>query len=267
MLVAPNFRHSGWMTSVSEFKMDKAQGYDRLSASYHALEWLVFGGQLQRARTALIDQLPAWQQLLILGDGDGRLLEQLYIYRRNLARRGAVRTSGATVAPWSITSVDFSSAMLQQQRSRLAAVVSKQPCSDAWAGVVRFEQRDALSYAPQRQAFDVVVTPFFLDCFSPAELSEHLPLWLTGLRDDGVYLYVDFTYPRAPWQRPRARLLLWAMHLFFARQTGLGNSQLVDCQPLLQRNAMRLAAERISSHGMLVAQTWRRAGRSSAFDE
>ncbi len=247
--------------------MDKAQGYDRLAASYHALEWLVFGGQLQRARTALVDQLPAWQQLLILGDGDGRLLEQLYIYRCNLARRGAARTSGPTVAPWSITSVDFSSAMLQRQRSRLATVARKQPCSDAYAGVVRFEQRDALSYAPQRQTFDIVVTPFFLDCFSPAELSEHLPLWLAALRDDGVYLYVDFTYPRRPWQRPRARLLLWAMHLFFARQTGLANSQLVDCQSFIKQNAMRLATERIGGHGMLVAQTWRRNGGTFTFDK
>lgn len=247
--------------------MDKARGYDRLASSYRGIEWLVFGSQLQRARVALIDQLPDWNRLLILGDGDGRLLEQLYAYRRSREQHRMLshqsphqrsqQPSGAQSRSWSITSVDYSSAMLQRQQSRLAATTGTGEGTDASAGTVSFEHIDALNYTPEAHAYDVIVTPFFLDCFSPTELAECLPIWLSALCCGGAYLHVDFIFPKSPWQRPRAHVLLWAMHAFFRWQTGLANRRLVDSQAIIKQCGLSKVAEQISGRGMIAAQLWR----------
>lgn len=221
------------------------RGYDRLALPYHATEWFVFGNRLQRARVALIDDLPPWKQLLILGDGNGRLLEQLCVRQLGFAIE---RSRG--IAPSRITSVDHSLRMLRQQQARVDSIQATE--------YVDFFQADACGYKPEVGAYDVVVTPFFLDCFSLSELKLHLPHWLAALRVGGVLLHVDFIVPQSPWQRPRAKLLLWAMHLFFRWQTGLANRQLTDTKPLFEQCGLQLESEQISGGGMITAQLWRR---------
>lgn len=221
------------------------RGYDRLALPYRATEWLAFGNQLQRARVALIDDLPQWNRLLILGDGNGRLLEQLCTKQLGFLKEGS---SGEALGR--ITSVDHSQRMLQRQRARVESIQV--------AEYVDFVQADACGYEPEIGAYDVVVTPFFLDCFSLAELKQHLPHWLAALHVGGVLLYVDFIVPKSAWQRPRAKLLLWAMHLFFHFQTGLANRHLVDTKPLFEQCGLRMEHEQISGGGMITAQLWHR---------
>lgn len=230
----PNLSSSSWRSQ---------RGYDRLAPVYQATEWLVFGKQLQRAREALLDELPPWDRLLILGDGNGRLLARLCIQGLN-----PVNQSSAQNGSVSITSVDHSSAMLKQQRLRMG--------SQGAADCVEFIQADAREFIPVPGAYDVVVTPFFLDCFTATELEINLPHWLSALRPGGLLYHVDFIVPRRGRQQLRAAVLLWAMHVFFRWQTGLVNRRLVAIQPLLEHCGMRKVAERVGGHGMLAAQLW-----------
>ena len=182
------------------------RGYDRLALAYHAVEWLVFGNQLQHARVALIDDLPPWNRLLILGDGNGRLLEQLCTKQLSLMKEGF--KGKACVR---ITSLDHSRRMLRQQQTRVDSIHATQQIPEKVAAQVDYVHEDACSYQPEVGAYDVVVTPFFLDCFSLAELHQHLPQWLAALRVGGRLLHVDFIIPQSPWQRLRAKLLLWSL--------------------------------------------------------
>ena len=52
-------------------------GYDHLAKHYHFFEKLMFGESLTKARMALLDSIPDCCSALVLGDGDGRLLEAL----------------------------------------------------------------------------------------------------------------------------------------------------------------------------------------------
>ncbi len=220
-----------------------SRGYDRLAAVYHRIEWLAFGGQLQRARTALIDNLPPWNRLLILGDGNGRLLEYIVTKRFVPERRATEQRVLGT-----ITSVDQSTQMLRRQIARVQTLGMYEH--------VEFIQTEACGYEPPTGAYDVIVTPFFLDCFTAAELDACLPRWLRGLRPGGTLYHVDFVVPHSVWQRRRARSLLWAMHVFFRWQTGLENRQLVDTEAALTRCGLRKQAERISGGGMIATQIW-----------
>lgn len=231
-----------------------SRGYDRLARVYHRIEWLAFGGQLQRGRTALIDDLPRWNRLLILGEGDGRLLECLVARRWPDERHSDERHSDDRhTAPrrgaGTITSVDQSMSMLRQQRARVASL--------GMCEHVEFIRAQACGYEPPAGVYDVMITPFFLDCFTGEELDGCLARWLSGLRPGGILYHVDFIVPEPVWQRRRARSLLWAMHVFFRWQTGLENRKLVDTETAIARCGLHKQAERRSGGGMITTQIWR----------
>jgi len=244
------------------------RGYDRLACFYHTTEWIAWGSELQKARVALLDRLSkefaAGSKILVLGDGNGRLLEQL------------IRIP--ETATTTITSVDHSEAMLRRQRSRLAKFnkTTRVKCQ------VEFVHADARSYSPSPGRYEVLVVPFFLDCFSESELSEHFPRWLAGLRAGGVLYYGDFVpnagsdcrsvlrtenagYARCRLGEPsdilsrwRAAVILWTMHVFFRWTTGLSNRRLVDIEPLFRSNGLVLVDERIGGKGMIATRIYRK---------
>lgn len=201
------------------------QGYDRLASLYRPIERCVFGDRLQQARTALLDQIPQWDRMLILGDGDGRLLQKIV---------NSVTYAHPRSPPREIISLDQSSRMLDRQRERITG--------DHPHVSVKWIQADALQYRPPTKSFDVIVTPFFLDCFSEAELREAMPAWHAGLRHRGIWYHIDFVIPHLGWRRARAILLVHAMHLFFRATTGLENRELVNTGQLFEQLSMQAIA-------------------------
>ncbi len=209
-----------------------ARGYDRLARAYRWLEWPVFGRRLQHARTCLLGELPPARRVLVLGDGDGRLLAAL--------RR---------VQPAAeIVSVDLSPAMLRQQRRRLGA----EPPGAA-AGV-RWICADALTRQFEADRFDLLVTAFFLDCFDEAGLRHGLPRWLVALAPGGHWLIVDFVVPDGCWRSRRARFWLACMHALFRLATGCPNRRLLDWRSIPTGRESRLLARRDDRTGMIRAE-------------
>lgn len=211
-------------------------GYDRLAGIYRVIETIVFGGELQSARTALLDQLPPWRRLLILGDGDGRLLEEI-------AKRFDQDPTQ------SILSVDHSRAMLHRQRERLAK--ANRPRRIEWLST------DALHFAPAPGSFDVIVTAFFLDCFTEHQLLDSFPKWLAGLSNEGRWYHVDFVIPPQGWSRFRAKRLSDAMHIFFRATTGLPNRRLLDLPKFLDQLGLHKEVESVCYHQMIATQIYR----------
>lgn len=193
----------------------------------------MFGGQLQRSRTRLLDHLPPLNRILVLGDGDGRFLGEL------CERQPACK----------VTSVEQSAAMLDLQRKR---------CLDAGVSErVEFVRQDARQLDLSERSHDALAALFFLDCFQGDELRKLLPQWLSLVRPGGWFLCVDFQYPAAGWKRLRAAVYLQLMHAFFRWQTALPNRTLVDFDSILDRLPITLAADHLSSHGLIRARLYR----------
>lgn len=209
-----------------------ARGYDRLARVYGWLEHSLFGSRLQRARVSLLPDLPRSNRALILGDGDGRLLEQLC----------------RTQPHCKFTSVDQSDEMLKLQRLRIEEIGSSEN--------VEFVCADARNFRPVAQQYDLLVTAFFLDCFERQELSVLLGQWIRGLRPGGHLYFVDFAQPRSGWRRYRAACYLAIMHGFFRWQTGLPNRRLVDLDAALDEQPLALIQANRSDHEFIVSRLY-----------
>ena len=214
--------------SVSKSK----KGYDRLAPYYETLERLAFGNRLMHARTALLDDLPPLEKVLILGEGDGRFLSA-FLQRQ---------------PECSVTCLEQSSSMIELARARLTKRQQRK---------VTFVTKDALLFAPQRAHYDGLVTAFFLDCFTPKTLQNLVPKLAAALQAGGWWYYADFAVPSQGWRRLRAQVYLTTMHAFFRWQTGLQARSLADPTPLFERR-LEPVKRLETSHGLLTTQLYRR---------
>lgn len=207
-----------------------AVNFDRVAPFYQRLEKLIFGGRLQAARCAFVREVNGARRALVVGEGDGRFLEQLLRAQPELE----------------VECLDASAAMLALARRRVG--------DDR----VRFIQADirAAAFPPQR--YDLIVTHFFLDCFDSPELTLIVEKLSAAATDKAVWLIADFQEPRRGWRSAWARLVVATMYLFFRIVAGLEARRLVDYTPLLQSAGFTLTNEVISARGLIHTQRWRR---------
>src|SRR3954468_3037624 len=109
--------------------------FDVLAPHYRWMEFVSAGNQLQRCRTALLARVVSANNILILGEGNGRFLLE--------CRR--------TFPNAKITVVDASAQMLARARQRLKGQGID---SDG----IEFVCADALTWTPREGAFDLIVT-------------------------------------------------------------------------------------------------------------
>ena len=131
--------------------------------------------------------IPAGSRILIAGGGTGWILEEI----SNIFPSGL-----------EISYIDKSSKMIELSKKR-----------HYQSNIVEFINAPLEDTYLKRGYYDVILTPFFLDCFSEASLKTILEELDTSLRPEGLWLYIDF-YMSAQstlWQR----ILVKLMYSFF----------------------------------------------------
>jgi ubiquinone/menaquinone biosynthesis C-methylase UbiE len=209
--------------------------FDALAPHYRWMELVLAGNKLQRCRTAFLSQAAHRQNVLIVGEGNGRFLLEC---RRKL--------EGARV-----TCVDASARMLALARRRL---------QQHGLGLERteFVHADLLAWNPQVRTYDLVVTHFFLDCFTPEQLRAVIAALANAAAADATWLLADFQVPPHGWRRYRAGLIHRLMYGFFQVAARLPARSLTPPDPLLQALQFSLAAREVSDWGLLHSDRWER---------
>ncbi|CAN5880874.1 hypothetical protein BH24DEI2_BH24DEI2_25120 [soil metagenome] len=169
---------------------------------------------------------------MILGEGDGRFLERFLEGQPDC----------------SVTVLEQSSRMVELARARLTSKQRER---------VRFLLEDAVTFRLNSACYDLIVTAFFLDCFTAQGLAHLVPKLAASLKPGGWWYYADFSTPPQGWRRVRGNAYLTAMHAFFRWQTGLQTWRLADPEPLF-RDYLRLLERRDLNHGMLTCRLYRR---------
>jgi SAM-dependent methyltransferase len=209
--------------------------FDTLATHYRWMEFVLAGERLQRCRTAFLRQAARKKRVLILGEGNGRFLAEC---RRALGSA-------------EIVCVDASARMLALARERVARLGLS-------AGEIEFVHADALAWRPPENAFDLIVTHFFLDCF-PAEQVERLVGALaTAAEREATWLLADFGVPAGGLRRWRAVMIHRLMYLFFRAATGLSARRLTEPDGFLERHDFRLCERKESEWGLLHSDRWER---------
>lgn len=196
------------------------------------MEYLTFGPALQRRRCEFLDQTVSDRAALILGDGDGRFTAEFL--QRN-------KTTF-------VDSVETSESMLRLAAARIARL------QEAPSRVRQLRQD--IRAAQLSGTYDLVITHFFLDCFTTEDLQELVPRITAHLRPGGRWVISEFQIPSRGLPRYLAKLIIKALYFSFAILTGLETRQLPDYRRVLQTNGYRRTDSRTGLAGMLVSEMW-----------
>ncbi len=207
--------------------------FDLLAPLYCWMEAATFGRRLHACRTAVLDRMTAVRRALVIGDGDGRFLQELL--RAN---------AGVTV-----DAIDGSRAMTAAAERRARAVPGGRDR-------VRFVTADARTVPLEPAAYDVTVTHFFLDCFPRDQLGPLVRRIATACAPGGLWVVGDFRVPKRGAARVIGGLALFGMYAFFRCATGLPAGWLIDPDPYLTECGLRPAGEVSWLGGFLSCKTW-----------
>src|SRR5436305_2395651 len=170
-----------------------SMSFDLIAPFYRALETLVFGNALQRARVTFLGELCG--RVLVAGEGNGRCLEALLRENEGVC----------------VTCIEQSARMIQLAHRRLG--------NDQLARV-NFINSDIREVQLHHQ-FDAIVTNFFLDCFEERELPSVIDKLASAASREARWIVADFHVPIATASRILAKLLIGTMYGFFRLTTGI----------------------------------------------
>lgn len=214
-----------------DFSVKKSY-FDKLAPWYYFLETISFGNQLQQCRISQLAELNEVKNVLILGDGNGRFLESL------------LKSNSYT----EIESLDISRNMIGLANARITSLPN--------SSKVGFIHGDVFDWDFPKFKYDLVVTNFFLDCFTYSELTNLLQKVSLSLKPQGKLIYGDFSVPKSLFKKTLSSLLLFGMYLFFRIFTRISAKTLHDPTSLLIENNFILMNEKYYLWSFLKSQLW-----------
>ncbi len=170
-------------------------GFDFVAPAYPALARLVFGDTLMESQSHFLSSIPEGSRVLLAGGGTGELLTVL----------------DQRFTEISVDFVDISDKMISKAKQRKTATMN-----------VHFIRENLLEWQPRN--YDVIITPFFLDCFRDDQLNQLILTLRKSLNRDGLWLFTDFM----PAHSLHHKLLTWTMYRFFRLTAGLDARKLPD---------------------------------------
>ena len=170
--------------------------------------------------------------MLILGDGNGRFLESLLKSNCNAE----------------IESLDISRNMIGLANARITPLPNNSQ--------VVFIHTDVFDWNFPKCKYDLIVTNFFLDCFTYSELTNLLEKISLSLKPQGKLIYGDFNVPNSLLIKTLTSLLLYGMYLFFRIFTQISANSLYDPTSLLIENKFILKNEKYYLLSFLKSQLW-----------
>lgn len=206
---------------------------DRIARWYRTLERLTFGRALERRRVEYLEQMADARRVLILGDGDG-WFTAAFLERNRVAE---------------VDSVDLSAGMLDVAARRVGRNER-----------VRFHHADARSFA-LRDEYDLLVTHFFLDCLTEAELKALVPRLSEALREGGRWVVSEFHVPAKGPRRWFARVVVRFLYGCFRLTTGLEVRRLPDHAAIFEANGLRRIVSRTAVQALLISELWQRGAK------
>jgi SAM-dependent methyltransferase len=190
---------------------------------------------MQRCRLAFLEDIPVPRRVLLAGEGHGRfLLECVRRYPESM-----------------IVVVDASAAMLRVATNKLKMLGSAH-------SRIEFVHADVLQWTPPEAGFDLIVTHFFLDCFTEKSLAAVVARLGELATPNAHWLLADFQIAPSRWARLRCRVIVGLLYGFFRVVCGLKADSLASPDEDLEKAGFCRHAQTTSEWGLLKSEWWRR---------
>ena len=206
--------------------------FDLIARHYRWLETITFANKLQMARIAFLDQMGLPKRALITGEGTGSFLCEL------LRKHPSMQ----------VDCVDASRHMLALARDRTASNNAR----------VRFLHENLLTWSPEENSYDLVVSHFFLDCFNENEVEKIVGKVARSAVPSAIWLVADFSIPEELLRKLHAQTWLWVMHRFFRAVARISARELTDPSPFLLAHGFRCVKREQWRLGLVGSQLWQR---------
>lgn len=216
----------------------KERGFDLLSGPYDLLARIFFGNSLQRAQVHFLPVTCPCEQVLLFGGGTGNLLVELM--KKNTGKK--------------ITYVDLSGKMIAKAGKKLEGHLKK-------SNVQRVEVtfiKGSYSEIPELQ-YDLLITPFVLDCFNENELGPAMYSLGKKLKPGGKWLFTDFHVPQKGAMNRVSRIIIRSLYFFFNAVCQLGPKKLPAFERYFAENGLNVTKERYFLNGLLVTRIYARS--------
>ena len=222
-----------FLTNTSKIR----SGFNFLAPFYDLFSGLVFGRSLVRSQTHFLPELKKVSSVLIVGGGTGKLLIACLENKNGNE----------------YTYVDISDKMIAKTKSRLRKYIQNHSLNE------KIEFINA-SYAeiPSTKKFDLIITPYVLDCFSEDELSKAIPMLDQRLLPNGNWLFIDFNIPPKGFMRRSSQFMVSTLYFFFHIICGLGIKRLPNFQSHFERLNFKIEKEKYFLKGMLSVKVYSR---------
>jgi len=186
-----------------------AANYNNSAWFYDSLARAVYGKALVNAQVYLLTHIPANSKLLIVGGGTGWILEELI----------RLHSSGLN-----ITYVEIAPKMMSISKKR--NIGNNQ--------IIFINEGIENTHLPTD--FDIVLTPFLLDNFTPQNLNIIFKSIDKLLKPNALWLNASFQLTGKLWQK----LLLKTMFIFFKLTCGIEASKLPEIAGVFEENGYKL---------------------------
>jgi ubiquinone/menaquinone biosynthesis C-methylase UbiE len=204
---------------------------DRIARWYRWLEYVSFGRALERRRFEYLPGVTGVRRALMLGEGDGRFLAAFVRANKQAA----------------IDSVESSREMMRLAAGRVSARER-----------VTFHHADARRFSFPEGDYDLIVTHFFLDCFSTEETADLISSIARAAAPRARWLISEFHQPGKGFARYWTGPLIRVCYFFFRVATGLETTQLPAYREALHASGFRRASHQFGWRGLLISELWER---------
>ena len=193
--------------------------FDFIAPFYDQLQRLIFGKALLNAQIAHISEIRESDNVLILGGGTGEILEHLPLCEN-------------------IDYVEKSHLMIRRAKRRLV----NRP--------VDFIREDFLNFQSDRK-YDIIICPFFLDCFGEENLLTVISICKQKLTSGGKMIVIDFA------ENSSGSWIVKRMHFFFRITANLESRNLKNIHIQMLYSGFQLIDEKFSHRNKLFSRLYR----------
>lgn len=224
--------------------------FDRLAGVYRWMERATFGPYLHLCRSAYLRELGLCRRGLVLGDGDGRFTARLLRVNRTIE----------------IDAVDASPVMLAALGRRAGPDAGRihTHLADAREWLPIAKNSDSSQVRTAEPLYDLVVTHFFLDCLTTAEVEKLATSLLPYLAANAAWVISEFAIPPGRFAAVIGRSLIAMLYWIFGRITGMTVRSLPDHHAALRAAGFTRQRARLWLRGLLSSELWRPNPAASA---